>query len=109
MLRDSSELIDLAVRFRRHSEPFRSFGLKGQADLYAKKGREAWGIWRLIPGHRGDVPARNQQGQHQRPARADAPDPVPQPETERVDICRRAEGGYFGMGMATIETTLFDG
>jgi hypothetical protein len=51
-VRDPSKLIDLAARFRRHSEPFRSFGLKGQADLYAEKGREAWGIWRLIPKNR---------------------------------------------------------
>ena len=56
-MHDPSKLIDLAARFRRHSEPFRSLGLKGQADLYAEEGREAWGIWRLIPKNRDAEPA----------------------------------------------------
>jgi hypothetical protein len=56
-MRNSSNLLDLAAKFRRDSEPLRALGLKGRADLYAEQGREGWGIWRLIPKNRETEPA----------------------------------------------------
>jgi hypothetical protein len=49
---DPSKFIDLAARFRRHAEPFRSLGLQARAELYAVAGWEAWGIWVLMPKDR---------------------------------------------------------
>lgn len=46
---DTSKLIELAARFRRDSELFRSLRLQPRAEFYAEEGREEWGIWRLRP------------------------------------------------------------
>ena len=45
----TEKLLELAERFRRGADPFRSRSIPLRAEFYAVAGREQWGIWLLTP------------------------------------------------------------